>query len=87
MVSEQDKLFISPPVCNILFISFSASSKIFILLKKNSMCKVGSQTRLSINVGLKQTSKVRLQQINDAERSEGNYFFKAIAYLLTIYYH
>ena len=49
-VFELDKLFISPPVCIILFISHSVSSKIFISLSlKKSVYKVGSQTRLNID--------------------------------------
>ena len=63
------KLFISFPACNSVFISHSASSKLFLSLSwMFSVYKVGSRTGLSrlgpIDVGIRETSEVYYSPAN-----------------------
>ena len=62
-VFELDKLFISPPICNILFISHSASRKICICFSSIFFPIHNIDPKLvwlSINVGVKETSEKRI---------------------------
>ena len=89
-VFELDKLFISPPACNI-FIYFTRCLKekdYFTFLKKKSVHKVASKTRLTIDVRAKERIEARLHKFKHhflIPSKAKQIFLRVIQYLFTAF--